>query len=114
MSHRRERREIVDKGIVAGEPLLQQPPETTFSISVCISVQIIPPHLIYHNSDNQLGPRNDRTMPGLTTGDEQHNNDHKAKRTIPEHGFGILQQNYSLARIPKCVIFAPVLIIIIS
>lgn len=46
---------VVDVGIVIGKSFFQHSLESTFSIAVIIPVQIICPHLVNHNSHDELG-----------------------------------------------------------
>jgi hypothetical protein len=49
-------RQVRNEGLLAGEPVTEQPLKTIIAISVRIPVEIVPAHLVYHNADDKLRP----------------------------------------------------------
>ena len=54
MPDARHRRQIIDQAVVTGESLIYQPLKAVIAELIVIPGQIVPAHLVYHNSHNEF------------------------------------------------------------
>ena len=51
-------RHVVDHGVLEAEPLIDEFTETALAILVIIIVEVVPTHLVHHETYHKLGPLN--------------------------------------------------------
>jgi hypothetical protein len=103
MPDRRERGQIIDKRIVTAKSISQQTSEPTFTIAVRIPVQIIPPHLIHHDPNDQPRPPDYGTTFELTACDKKNKEENRAEKRLPGHRIKICRKSIELTASPNAL-----------
>src|SRR5690606_30893304 len=62
MPHGSIRRHIIDIGIITGETITKQAFEASFLVARRIAMQVIPAHLVDHDTNHQFRPLGGRTI----------------------------------------------------